>query len=150
MFSHSVYVTPTGYRHDGISPGCREEHIKCARFSSSGKDIWKVRFYHGYCCKKASEAQGCSAPGKQPGDFDLGCTVLSSSLERQIDPPLLMAKEHRGKGICRGKAKREEIFYRHKRRLWMRGSASLPWTWDIQATLLLLACIKYTLQIHIS
>lgn len=46
---------------------------------------------------------------------DLGCTVLSSSLERQVDPPLLMAKEHRGKDICKGKAKREEIFYRHKR-----------------------------------
>lgn len=95
--SHSVYMILTGYRHDGISPDGHEEHIKCGRFSSSGKDIWKVRFYHGYCCTMAPEAQGCSAPGKQPGDFDLGSTVLSSSLERQGDPPLLMAKEHRGK-----------------------------------------------------
>lgn len=59
----------------------------------------------GYCCMMAPEAQGCSAPGKQPGDFDLGSTVLSSSLERQGDPPLPMAKEHRRKASAEEKLK---------------------------------------------
>lgn len=68
--------------------------------------------------------------------------VLSSSLERQLELPLHMAKEHTGKACCTGKAKGEKIFYRHKRQDWMRGSASPPGRQGIQATLLLLVCVK--------
>lgn len=81
-------------------------------------------------------------PGRQPGNFDLGSTVLSNSLDKRAELPLHMAKEHSAKARCRGKAKAEEICYRHKRQGWMRGSAFPPGTWGLQATLLLFTSIK--------